>query len=179
MNSHNLLTTEASAASICLLMVSRMRPDGLPPTFNRNGLPAFKKWHQNQCCAADVRLSKSDVVILAEFIYPVHLSSGLPFVRSGQNHFAKHSERRKKTRQTEKEMERQRQGMDRPGVRQVPEGSGEQRKLEETGCEVICGAPTTPAATRLVRKKKKKIYFTPVERYCGQVCCRWIFLFFV
>ena len=33
--------------------------------------------------------------------------------------------------------------MDRPGVRQAPEGSGEQGKMEETGCEVICGAPTT------------------------------------
>ena len=33
--------------------------------------------------------------------------------------------------------------MDRPGVRQVPEGSEEQRKMEETGWEVICGAPTT------------------------------------
>ena len=29
------------------------------------------------------------------------------------------------------------QGMDMPGVRQVPEGSGEQRKMEETGCEII------------------------------------------
>ena len=36
-----------------------------------------------------------------------------------------HSERVKKTRQTEKETERQHQGIDRPGVRQVPEGSGE------------------------------------------------------
>ena len=27
--------------------------------------------------------------------------------------------------------------MDRPGVRQVQEGSGEQRKVEETGCEII------------------------------------------
>ena len=35
--------------------------------------------------------------------------------------------------------------MDRPGVRQVPEGSGEQRKIEETGCEIVCGAPTTLA----------------------------------
>ena len=26
--------------------------------------------------------------------------------------------------------------MDRPGVRQVPEGSGEQGKMEETGCEI-------------------------------------------
>ena len=41
-------------------------------------------------------------------------------------------------------MGRQHQGMDRPGVCQVPEGSGEQRNMEETGYEIICGAPTTP-----------------------------------
>ena len=35
--------------------------------------------------------------------------------------------------------------MDRPGVRQVLEGSGEQGKMEETGYEIICGAPTTLA----------------------------------
>ena len=28
----------------------------------------------------------------------------------------------------------------RPGVCQVPEGSREQGKMEETGCEIICGA---------------------------------------
>ena len=33
--------------------------------------------------------------------------------------------------------------MDRPGVWQVPEGSGERGKMEETVCEIICGAPTT------------------------------------
>ena len=54
--------------------------------------------------------------------------SCLPYSRSGQNHIARHSERRKKTRQTEEEVGRQHQGMDRPGVRQVPEGSGEQEK---------------------------------------------------
>ena len=32
------------------------------------------------------------------------------------------------TRQTEEEVGRQHQGMDRPGVRQVPEGSGRQEK---------------------------------------------------
>ena len=37
------------------------------------------------------------------------------------------------------------QGMDRPVVRQVPEGSGEQGKREKTGCKIICGAPTTLA----------------------------------
>ena len=51
----------------------------------------------------------------------------------------------KKIRQTEEEVETQHQGMDRPGVRQVPEGSGEQGKMEKTGCEIICGAPTTLA----------------------------------
>ena len=61
------------------------------------------------------------------------------FIRSGQNHLLRRSERGKKTRQTE-----QPQGMDRPGVCQVPEGGGEQRKMEETGCEVICGVPITP-----------------------------------
>ena len=37
--------------------------------------------------------------------------------------------------------------MDRPGVRQVPESSGEQGKMEETGCKIICGGPTTLAVT--------------------------------
>ena len=34
------------------------------------------------------------------------------------------------------------QGMDRPGVLQVLGGSGERRKMEETGYEVTCGALT-------------------------------------
>ena len=72
--------------------------------------------------------------------------SCFPFIRSGQNHLARHSERGKKTRQTGEEVGRQHRGMDRPGVRQVvPEGSGEQGKMEETGREVICGAPMTLA----------------------------------
>ena len=32
--------------------------------------------------------------------------------------------------------------MDRPGVRKVPEGSGEQGKMEKTGCKIICGQTT-------------------------------------
>ena len=39
-------------------------------------------------------------------------------------------------------MGRQHQGMDRLEVQQVPEGSGEQGKMEKTGCKIICGAPT-------------------------------------
>ena len=37
-----------------------------------------------------------------------------------------------------------------PGVRQVPEGSGEQGKMEKTGCKIICGAPTTLAVKGLM-----------------------------
>ena len=33
----------------------------------------------------------------------------------------------------------------RSGVREVIEGGGEQGKMEETGCEIICGVPTTLA----------------------------------
>ena len=71
--------------------------------------------------------------------------SCLPFIRSGQNHLARHSERGKKTRQTEKEVGRKHRGMDRPGVRQVLGGSEEQGKMEKTGCKIICGAQTTLA----------------------------------
>ena len=72
------------------------------------------------------------------------------FIRSGQNHLARHSERGKKTRQTDEEVGRQHQGMDRPGVWQVPEGSGEQGKMEKTGGKIICGAPTTLAVKGLL-----------------------------
>ena len=71
--------------------------------------------------------------------------SCFPFIRSGQNHLARHSERGEKTRQTEEEVGRQHQGMDRLGVRQVPKGSREHGKMEKTGCQIICGAPTTLA----------------------------------
>ena len=66
----------------------------------------------------------------------------LSFIRSCKNHLARHNESGKKKRQTE-EVGRQHREMNSPGVRQIPEGSGEQRKMEETGCEIICGAPTT------------------------------------
>ena len=79
----------------------------------------------------------------------------LPFIRSGQNHLARDCEREKKTRQTDKEVGRHHQGMDRPGVRQVPEGSGEQGKMEKTGCKIICGAPTTLAVKGLMMMMMK------------------------
>ena len=57
--------------------------------------------------------------------------SCLPFIRSGQNDLARQSERGKKSMQTEEEVGRQLHWMDRPWVRQVPEGSGEQGKMEK------------------------------------------------
>ena len=52
--------------------------------------------------------------------------SCFPFIRSTQNHLARHSERGEKTRQTEQGVGRQHQGMDRPRVLQLPEDCGEQ-----------------------------------------------------
>ena len=55
--------------------------------------------------------------------------------------------------------------MDRPGIRQVPEGSGEERKKEETGCAVICGAPTTRALKGWVKvetvKANRYLHYLP------------------
>ena len=76
--------------------------------------------------------------------------SCLLLIRSGQHHLARHSERGKKTRRTKEEVGRQHQGMDRPGVRQFPEGSGEQGKMEKTGYKIICDAPTTLAVKGLM-----------------------------
>ena len=45
--------------------------------------------------------------------------------------------------------------MDRPGIHQVPKGSGEQRKMEETGGEVITGAPTILVVKGQVKVKMK------------------------
>ena len=55
-------------------------------------------------------------------------TSCLPFITSGQNHLTRHGKGGKKTRQTEGEVGRKHQGVDGPGVRQAPEGSGEQGK---------------------------------------------------
>ena len=71
--------------------------------------------------------------------------SCLPFIGSGQTILQGTVKGGKKTRQREEEVGRQHQGTDRPGVRKVPEGSGKQEKIEETGCKVICGAPMTLA----------------------------------
>ena len=45
--------------------------------------------------------------------------------------------------------------MDRPAVRQVPDGSEKQTKIGETGCEIIRGAPTTLAVKGRVKVNVK------------------------
>ena len=58
-------------------------------------------------------------------------------------------------------MGHQHQGVDWPGVCQVPGGSGEQRKMEDSGYEVICGAQMTYAVKVKVKAKplKTKKYY--------------------
>ena len=74
----------------------------------------------------------------------MNAQTGLLVLHAMAVFLARDCEGGKKTGQTEKEVGRHHQGMDGLGVRQVSEGSGKQRKMEETGCEVICGAPTAP-----------------------------------
>ena len=63
-------------------------------------------------------------------------------------------------------MGRQHQGMDRLGVRQVPEGGGEHRKVEETGCEIICGAPTTHVVKGHVKVKEEEEILSMIISLC-------------
>ena len=93
--------------------------------------------------------------------------SCLPLIRSVQNHLARHSERGKK-----EEVGRQHQGIDRPGVRQVPEGSGEQGKMEKTGCKIICGAPTTLAVKGLMMMMMMNIVVMFLVSL-SVIQCRW------
>ena len=80
-------------------------------------------------------------------------------------------------------MGRQHQGMDRPGVQQVPEGSGEQGKMKKTGCKIICGAPTTLAVKGLMmmmirqisrRENKSSKWLHPASLPIETIIC-WCF----
>ena len=55
--------------------------------------------------------------------------SCFPFIRSGQNHFARHSERGKKTRRTNEEVGRQHQGLEFGKSQRVVENREKWRKL--------------------------------------------------
>ena len=57
--------------------------------------------------------------------------------------------------------------MDRPGVWQVLKGSGEQGKLEKTGCKIICGAQTTLAVKGLMMMM---MMTQPMRHYFDRRC---------
>ena len=48
--------------------------------------------------------------------------------------------------------------MDRPAIHQVPDGGAEQGKMEETGYEIIFGAPTTFAVKGLMMMMMMKCF---------------------
>ena len=73
---------------------------------------------------------------------------------------------RNKTRQTEKEVGRQHQGMDRPGVRQVPEGSGEQGKKWRKLVVKSSVVPQRPS--RCERERERERERDGTERECGK-----------
>ena len=77
--------------------------------------------------------------------------SCFPFIRSGQNHLVRHSERGKKTRRTKEEGEdnvREWTGLGFGKSQRAVENRG--KKMEKTGCKIICGAPTTLAVKGLM-----------------------------
>ena len=75
----------------------------------------------------------------------------LPFIGSGQNHLARHSEwGKKKTSHTEEEVEDnigEWTGLEFAKSQRAVENR-KKKKMEETGCEIICRPPTTPAVKR-------------------------------
>ena len=70
--------------------------------------------------------------------------SCFPFIRSGQNHLVGHSERGRRQRRQRKRWEdniRVWTGLEFDKSQRAMENRGE--KMEKTGCEIICGTPTT------------------------------------
>ena len=63
-----------------------------------------------------------------------------------------------KTRQTEKEVGRECQGVDRPGARQVPGGVENREKWRKLFVKVICGAPTTLKVKGKMKVKKDEFW---------------------
>ena len=95
---------------------------GLTRWYNMS-LPSFSLPSTDEEARAKIQQAIGPHENLLTIVKRRKLQSCLPFIRSGQNHLARHSEREKKTRQTEEEMGRQHQGMDRPGVRQIPQNT--------------------------------------------------------
>ena len=81
---------------------------------------------------------------------------------------------------------RQHQGMDRLGLHQLPDGSGEQgeMKKEKTGCKIICGAITTLGVKGWMMMMKMKFWiclsplppsFSSSSQYTSKVSDAWVF----
>ena len=67
-----------------------------------------------------------------------------PFIRSGQNRLARHSERAKKTRQTEEEVGRQHQGMRQAWSSRSPRGQWRTGKNGENWLQNYLWSPNDP-----------------------------------
>ena len=116
--------------------------------------------------------SKLQVLIDVSVISYPHWLKITKQTKKGLFSYLKVAKKGEKSRQTEEEVGRQHQGMDRCGVRPVPEGSGEQGKLEKTGCKIICGAPRTPAVKGLMMmmmmmKKSWFSYCSSSAKFCS------------
>ena len=75
--------------------------------------------------------------------------SCLPFIRFSQNHLARHSERGKRQGRQRRWWEdniREWTGLEFAKSQRAVENE----KMEESGCEIICGAPTTLAVKGLM-----------------------------
>ena len=60
--------------------------------------------------------------------------------------------------------------MDRPRVRQVPKGGGEQGNMEKTGCKIICGAPVTVAVKELMMMMMQGRFGVTATYICCSEC---------
>ena len=76
--------------------------------------------------------------------------SCFPFIRSGQNHLARHSERGKKTRAGRGRGGKTTSGNGQAWSSASPRGQWRTEKKGENGCKIICGAPTTLAVKGLM-----------------------------
>ena len=56
-------------------------------------------------------------------------------------------------------MGRQRQRVDRAGVRQLPEGCGERDKMERAGCKVVSCAPTLRTGDGKVKRGEARMKY--------------------
>ena len=69
--------------------------------------------------------------------------SCFPFIRSGQNHLARHSERGKKTRRTKEEVGRNIREWTGLEFGKSQRAVENRERWKKTGCKIICGAPIT------------------------------------